>query len=261
MPTVVVSRNVGIQQVAATAPPEWPRVALGEHIPREQTAVVLCEEKTFGAIGYIRGPKVAVVFDSIRKPPGYFEKLGYPVFTLDAPARGAEWLYTPVRFIRPAHFPPRDIRALFIGKTSYRQSQVQMLEAAGVTIISTDIWRPYVDYVDALKRAQIVVNLCRDRVTERPQLKGRVLEAMFAGAMLAEEANALTREKLPSNTYWAWAGERDLKTILHEVPFTVWKTTALRGQQFVEAHMTALQFWNRINERCNLLSQSDASPT
>jgi len=97
--------------------------------------------------------------------------------------------------------------------------------------------------VTELKRARAVVNLCRDRVTRKPQFKGRVLETLFARTMLFEQANNLICEKLPAWSYCTWNTIDELKEIMAaEAPVAFPKMAG----EYVRAHYSAAQFWQTM---------------
>ena len=124
--------------------------------------------------------------------PGFLQGLPNKVITLDAPAEGCTFMWTPVRseLFKPKPWSERKgiICPVRLKNYSMRQKAVSTLEKLGVKIIERDdAERSYQDYVDDLCSAKGVINFCQDRKTGKPQVKGRVYEALTAGALLLEE--------------------------------------------------------------------------
>ena len=90
---IVSSANPSMQLIQATAPAGWNRRSWQEPI-RGQRTVVLCEENTFPSLP---PEAVAIVLDSVRYKPGFLQGLPNKVITLDAPAKGCTFMWTPVR--------------------------------------------------------------------------------------------------------------------------------------------------------------------
>ena len=130
-----------------------------------------------------------------------------------------------------------------------RQKAVSVLEKLGVKIIERDdATRSYQDYVDDLCSARAVVNFCQDRKTGKPQVKGRVFEALTVGALLLEELNPYIYTYCPRV---AFVVGPILKTCerLSQRPYR-----ARRGRQYADGgleaskHFSAQRFWAAIEK-------------
>ena len=96
-----------------------------------------------------------------------------------------------------------------------RQKAVSVLEKLGVKIIERDDEkRSYQDYVDDLCSARAVVNFCQDRKTGKPQVKGRVFEALTAGALLLEEWNENSETTFTTGKFFQLARWATIRTLM-----------------------------------------------
>ena len=245
---IVSSANPSMQLIQATAPPDWKRQSWQDPIPSSDL-VVLCEENTFPSLP---PQAVAVVLDSVRYPPGFLRDLQNAVVTLDAPAPGCAFGWTPVaaELFKPKPWNERAgvICPVRLQNYPMRQKAVATLEKLGVKIIERDDKRrSYQDYVDDLCSAKAVVNFCQDRKTGKPQLKGRVFETLFAGALLLEEFNNISGE-YPAVLFWKDLGQ--LRNLIHWLEDNPDRAGQVAGYSRINAekHFTAAQFWGLIEK-------------
>jgi hypothetical protein len=246
---ILISKNPTLQQIAATAPADWLRVPWST--PLDNAPVVaLCEEWGFELLP--RKKTVCVFMDSVRQPPGKLQSLGNPVITIDAPQPGCYFLFTPVDVSRFKPLPWKDRKKIIcpirINGYTDRKAAVCTLERMGVEIIERDDSRPYQDYIDTLCSAKAVVNFCLDRKTSMPQMKGRVLETLAAGALLLEQRNPVTSKWLEGSEYLAWDDFDELESHIKNLTRapSVEKHIAANGHELVSACMNARAFWREV---------------
>jgi len=238
-----------MQLIMATAPADWKRQSWQDPLPGGDL-VVLCEENTFPTLP--RGA-IAIVLDSVRYPKGFLKSLPNKVITLDAPAEGCSFMWTPIRaeLFKPKPWNERAGVICPVRLSSYpmRQKCVKDLERIGVKIIERDDKRrSYQDYVDDLCSAKAVVNFCRDRKTRAAQMKGRVFEALTAGALLFEEQNYCTRQTLPGSVYFGWDGLGELAAMFDALVLdTIGENTARHGLE-VAGNFSAKKFWSVVED-------------
>ena len=237
-----------MQLIQATAPADWKRQSWQDPLPGGDL-VVLCEENTFPTLP--RGA-IAIVLDSVRYPEGFLKSLPNTVITLDAPAEGATFMWTPVRaeLFKPKPWNERKgiICPVRLKNYPMRQKAVSVLEKLGVKIIERDdAARSYQDYVDDLCSARAVVNFCQDRKTGKPQVKGRVFEALTAGALLFEEWNEHTGSVLPFTSFCDWRDFGELKALRDGLNEAIGKGIAAHGLEVAE-EFSAQRFWAVIEK-------------
>lgn len=244
---VVSSANPSMQLIAATRPAHWTLQSWQDPIPSSDL-IVLCEENTFPSLP---PHAVAIVLDSVRYPKDFLKNLPNKVITLDAPANGCTFLWTPIRaeLFKPKPWNERVGVICPVRLKNYppRQKCVERLQKIGVKIIERDDKkRSYQDYVDDLCSAKAVINFCQDRKTGKPQLKGRVLETLTAGALLFEELNYCTRHTLPGAAYFGWEKIDDL-AILYDglIGGGIGESTARHGRE-VARDFSSEKFWRNV---------------
>lgn len=254
-PVILISTNPTLRQIADTAPPEWTRVTWSTaqyfDFAPNQTVIALCEEKGFENL-----PKknaVAIFMDSVRQPPGKLQTLGVPVVTLDAPQPGCHFLWTPVdgSLFKPRPWEERSgvICPVRLSGYTCRTKLIHEIQRIGVTLIERDdTARSYAQYIDSLCSAKAVVNLCADRKTGKPQLKGRVFETLAAGALLLEEKNPWTAEWLED--YLEWTTLYDLRRFVESLDLrpTIEKTIAKSGHRSFTEQFDAPIFWREVRK-------------
>jgi Glycosyl transferases group 1 len=245
---LVSSANPSMQLIAASRPAHWTLQNWQAPIPSSDL-VVLCEENTFPSLP---PHAVAIVLDSVRYPPGFLKSLPNRIITLDAPAEGCHFRWTPVRaeLFAPKKWDEREgvICPVRLKNYPMRQKAVERLQKIGVKILERDDQkRSYPEYVDELCRAWAVVNFNQDRKTGKPQVKGRVFEALHAGALLIEESNKYMREWwAPSAVYWESLDELK-KTVewLEEKPRRA-RSIADAGLLQSKKFFSAARFWANV---------------
>jgi hypothetical protein len=244
-----------MQLIMATAPAEWIRQDWQQLAP-DRDLVVLCEENTFPSLP---PHAVAIVLDSVRYPPGFLRDLPNAVVTLDAPAEGCAFGWTPIRaeLFHPKPWSERAgvICPVRLKNYPMRQKYVDKLVKIGVKIIERDDEkRSYQDYVDDLCSAKAVINFCQDRKTGKAQVKGRVFEALTAGAVLFEEANNLSKV-YPVECLWSEPnGLKYLIQWVNDCPEAA-KTVAEIGCAESARHFSAEAFWGLIERHVYKFNQ------
>jgi hypothetical protein len=257
---IVEAKNPCLKRIAATAPADWERRTWGDPMP--EGSVILCEERTIELL--IANPvknAIHIVFDSVRQPKGFASKMAGPVITIDAPADGATWLWTPVD---PSLYQPKPFKdrhgVIFPGRINNYNERWQTLNrllrcGAGVQIIERDDKnRTYADYIRDLCSAKAVVNFCADRKTGKPQLKGRVFETLMAGAVLIEESNPLTSEYLmPHHEYISWVTDQDLVSAVSRVNNDNDSSMVManKGEAIARTEFSADFFWFQVEDLAN----------
>jgi len=194
-----------------------------------------------------RGGAIAVVLDSVRYPKGFLMSLPNQVITLDAPADGCTFMWTPIRaeLFKPRPWKEREgiICPVRLRNYPMREKAVGELQKMGVKIIERDDEkRSYQDYVDDLCSARGVINFCQDRKTGKPQVKGRVFEALAAGALLFEEDNPNTVNALPLGSFLPWHNTDELKMLTNGFSEEVCEKIAHNGQEAAD-FFNSERFW------------------
>lgn len=236
-----------MQLIQATAPAHWVRANWQDPLPTRDL-VVLCEENTFPSLP---PHAVAIVLDSVRYPKGFLQGLPNKVVTLDAPAEGCSFMWTPVKrdLFHPKPWSERAgvICPVRLKNYPMRQKHVDALKKMGVKIIERDdAKRSYQDYVADLCSARAVVNFCADRKTGKPQMKGRVFETLTAGAVLLEECNANTGGMLPLGSFFDWHDLDELRACFDGVVGAeLGKNVSSYGQTIMK-RFSAEKFWGVV---------------
>lgn len=151
---------------------------------------------------------------------------------------------------------PRDIGLSFVGATtdyrSVRGEYLEHLRAGGVELYLAGETRqtmlPYARYAEVLRRSRIAINFSHS-VEQTHQLKGRVLEVLFGGAMLLESRNDETRKVLsPGVHYVEFDSKQDLLDkaryfLAHEAERAA---LAQRGHAHALARFTHRAYWDGI---------------
>ncbi len=183
-------------------------------------------------------------------PDDLVQKLGgHPVVTMDVSKPGALFLQTPIdeRLYQPQ--AKKTIECLFLGRTKhYHDRQEWRHKLSGVTFIERDDNIPYKEYARKLSSAKTIVNFCIDRTNGLSAMKGRVFEALMAGAVLIEQKNEWTRKFLePNRDYLEWETTGDIidhLEMLNKNPARmsdILANAALRAKQLSADH-----FWKTL---------------
>jgi hypothetical protein len=221
-PLLIVPGNPGYEMVSDTAPAHWDRIRwpMTAYPKGYDFAVLFCEQRTLKVLDrpYLEKQLgcriIPVTFDAVREPANLVEKLGgAPVVTMDVPLPDATWLWTP---INEKLYQPRarkTIECLFLGRIQYYKDRREWRDGklSRVTFIERDDKIPYTSYAKMLSSARTIVNFRADRTNGRAAMKGRVFEALMAGAVLLEQENGWTRQWLtPGEDYLEWSTPTDI---------------------------------------------------
>jgi hypothetical protein len=113
----------------------------------------------------------------------------------------------------------------------------------------------YAEYVDYLGRCRIVLNFARTGSLRHMQVKGRVIEAALAGAMLLEERGAPTSHWFtPGVDYLEYGSMEEAASILAAIHNRPVVTEAIAGRlrEKVRADHSPAAFWRRVMERIQI---------
>jgi spore maturation protein CgeB len=99
-----------------------------------------------------------------------------------------------------------------------------------------------------LSGAKTIVNFAADRTNGLMAMKGRVIEALMAGAILLEQRNEWTRQFLtPGGDYFEWDTLADIKRILENLRNDPVEAERIRQNSLTRARFyTARRFWNNV---------------
>ena len=152
----------------------------------------------------------------------------------------------------------RDIDVSFLGSLNghpYRTSCITALRDASIKVLHTGGQREsrilIKDYADITRQSKIVLNFS-ETPDGKTQLKGRVFEATFSGAMLLESENFETKNFFSvSDEYISFADE---KSLVDEVRYYLSheeerSKIALRGYERASKDYSAKKFWSTVFER------------
>jgi len=144
----------------------------------------------------------------------------------------------------------RDIRCGFsgnIGRWNERSEVVRSLEwFGGLTL--REGGKGYEDHVDFMKRCRIILNISFTGTGHAHHIKGRVLEAGWAGCALLESEGSPIAEWFPEGCWIPYDGPRHAKYLLDTLTDDEIDTAAANLAKAVRENYTAAQIYGRIIE-------------
>jgi hypothetical protein len=172
---------------------------------------------------------------------------------------------TPVdtrRFEGPA--VERDIRCGFSGSVGRWNARSEIILAlkwfGGLTVRERDATGDgYQAHVDFLKRCRMVINLSFTGTQQRHHIKGRVVEAGWAGACLIEYKSSPIIEWFPRDCYLMFSDPVDAARIIRDTPDEVIERTAANLAREVRNRFTPRRIYGDILERVALTQQTAAA--
>ncbi len=221
----------------------------------------LCE--TFKAVRDI-APLVNLCCDAADAPWHHFlhlyEKRG--CFDLQVSIDGA--LKAPVDLatltpIDPTAFaarPGRDIRCGFSGTVGRWNSRSEVVNAlmwfGGLTVRPRIEGDSYDHHGHFLTRCAMLLNFSHTGTGRRHHMKGRVLEAGWAGCALLESKGSPIGEWFPEDCYITYVDPRDAAKLISNLPDETIKHMAARLAKEVRARYSAKRIYSEIMERAGV---------
>jgi len=159
---------------------------------------------------------------------------------------------TPVdtRYFENGDWPARDIRCGFsgsVGRWNARSEIVNALEwFGGLTVRRRENADGYEEHVRFLKRCAMVLNLSWTGSQQAHHIKGRVLEAGWAGACLLEHRDSPIGEWFPKDCYLTFDDAKDAASLIKNAPADVIRATANRLAAYVREHYTPAKIYGEI---------------
>jgi hypothetical protein len=244
--------------IADTAPKHWLRAnwPLVKDLQGHRFAVLFCEQRTVKDFDRRSLEKrlgcriIPNLFDAVRQPDNLVTMLGGPpVVTIDVPRPGASWWWTPIDESLYQPDKEKTVECLFLGRIGIYQDRNAFSKSKGeITFIERNDNFCYRSYAKTLSGAKTIVNFAADRTNGLMAMKGRVIEALMAGAILLEQRNEWTRQFLtPGGDYFEWDTLADIKRILENLRNDPVEAERIRQNSLTRARFyTARRFWNNV---------------
>lgn len=118
-----------------------------------------------------------------------------------------------------------------------------------VTVRPRELDGNYAGYVDFMSRCEMVINTATAGSGLVSHVKGRVLEATFAGAAVLEPAGSPAREWFPRGSLFAYQDAADARTIIRSTPVEEMRRRAAVTRKYAVAHYHPAKIYGAILER------------
>lgn len=146
---------------------------------------------------------------------------------------------------------PRDIRCGFSGSVGRWNSRSEIINAldwfGGITVRRrTEIPSSYTDHVNFMKSCRMLLNISATGTGHANHIKGRVLEAGWAGCALLEDAASPIGEWFPEDCYFSYRDIRHAAEIIAEADDAEIECKAARLSEEVRNRFTAKQIYEEI---------------
>ena len=145
----------------------------------------------------------------------------------------------------------KDIRCGFSGSVGKYNARSEIIRALGWFggLQIRERGRDYQEHAQFMSRCQIVLNVSYTGSGGAHHIKGRVLEAGFAGAALLEHAGSPIGEWFPEDCYFTYRDPVEAARLIKTLPFDEVERRAQRLSEEVRAKYTAKQIYTGILER------------
>lgn len=158
----------------------------------------------------------------------------------------------------------RDIDVSFVGSTNYdeRKKYLTKLSDVGVAVNVTGgqggSHLPVEQYADVLKRSKISLNFCMSSAPGLEQLKGRIFESMFCGAMLMESKNSynwIERWFIPGIHYVPFVDSNELtdRILYYLAHDDERKCIAENGKRRCNEWYSNTAWWTYVFKECGVM--------
>lgn len=157
----------------------------------------------------------------------------------------------------------RDIRCGFsgsVGRWNARSETINALEwFAGLVVRRRETGDSYDAHARFMKRCRLLLNVSLTGSQQTHHVKGRVVEAGFAGCALLESAGSPIGEWLPDDCYLTWRHPRDVKAMIEDLDDATIDRAARRLAEEVRARYTARTIYGEIL-RCLHVDTAEPRP-
>ncbi len=121
-----------------------------------------------------------------------------------------------------------------------------------VVIRPREITGNYAGYVEFMQRCEIILNTCVAGSGTVNHVKGRVLEATFAGAALLEHEVSPAHDWFPADTFFKYRGTDQARAIIEGADDTEIAARALSATLYAVEHYNARRIYRGILDRVGL---------
>lgn len=174
-------------------------------------------------------------------------------------ARGAPVDLAVITPVNPAPFlqtPPRDIRCGFSGTVGRHNSRSELVLPLSwfseLTVREREGENTYEDHAHFLRRCRMILNISFNGTGHGHHLKGRVLEAGYAGAALLESEGSPIGDWFPRDCYITYDGPKDAAHIIETTPDELIEHTSRRLSKVVKERYSAEIIWGSILKAANV---------
>jgi hypothetical protein len=152
--------------------------------------------------------------------------------------------------------PPRDIACGFsgsVGRWDQRSEVISALEGPrGLTVRRREGEGTYTDHARFMRRCRMILNLSWTGTGHAHHVKGRVLEAGWAGCALLEHRGSPIGEWFPEDCYLSWGSPKEAAEIISDTPGDLIEAHARRLADVVRERYGADQIYGQILEAAHV---------
>ena len=181
----------------------------------------------------------------------------------DAPLDHSTLTPVDIRVFESIPDGPRDIRCGFsgsVGRFNPRAEIVTPLEMlGGLTVRKRSGDGGYSDHAAFLKRCRMLLNVSFTGSGDRHHIKGRALEAGWAGCCLLEHKDSIIARWLPSDCYLTYSDVREAARIIADTPDEVIERTAKRLSDEIRSRFHPALIYGGILSRIRLVDSAKPS--
>ena len=151
---------------------------------------------------------------------------------------------------------PRDICCGFsgtVGRWNIRSETINALEwLGGLTVREREPQDGYNEHAAFMRRCKMILNTSWTGSGQSHHIKGRVLEAGWAGCALLEYAESPIAEWFPSDCYFIWRDAKEAATIIKDASDEEISHRAERLAHEVRTRYSAKSIYEEILKRINV---------
>lgn len=154
--------------------------------------------------------------------------------------------------------PPRDIRCGFSGSVGNCSPRAEIVKAlawfGGLTVRDRSKQEGYPDHARFMKRCRMVLNVSRTGTGRGHHVKGRVLEAGWAGNCLLESEGSPIGQWFPEDCFLIYRDPKEAAAMIRDLDDETLERTAARLAGHVRAHFSPARIYGDILGRLGLVS-------
>ena len=150
----------------------------------------------------------------------------------------------------------RTIKLGMIGGTGHRDKLIRSLQDRGLLDYRPGpVGRSYHDYAQMMCVTKITLNCAETGTGKHLHVKGRVIEAGFAGsAVLEVKGSPLSNWFKPGVDYFEYTGLQDIVELLETVPDEVFRDQASRLHAGMVTQHGPKVFWDKVLSKAGLIA-------